>query len=367
MLENVTISSKQLILLAVISRLVITITFFPALDSPPGNQDVWISELLSIPVHLLLSVPIYLLWKRFPTQSFIEYSQTILGKAIGKIIGLIYVLYFLHALCMFLYQWSAFLTIAIMPETPVLFILVFLLPFCVYAVLKGIEVISRLAEFFAPFVFGGLIVIFLLLSKDMDLKVFTPFMEKGFPSILMGSLVISLRTSEILILAMLLPYLEVSKEKVKYVFLFSYLILAFFWLILTTIVLASLGLDLTRILQFSYFAAVRLINVGEFIERIESIHFAVWILSGYLKIILYYYVIVVGLSQIVSLKNYKLIVIPILTIILPLSLVLQSNIADLNEFLSYKVEPWFNLLFILFIPSILLIIAVLRNQGDKKV
>ncbi|HWQ41908.1 MAG TPA: Ger(x)C family spore germination protein [Desulfosporosinus sp.] len=79
MIENVKISPKQLILLVVISRLVITITFFPALEGPPGNQDVWISEALSIPVQLLISVPIYLLWKRFPNQSFIEYSQTILG------------------------------------------------------------------------------------------------------------------------------------------------------------------------------------------------------------------------------------------------------------------------------------------------
>ena len=86
MLENVSISPKQLILLIVIGRLVITITFLPILDSPPGNQDVWLALLLSIPVHLLFSVPIYLLWKRFPNQSFIEYSQTILGKA-GKLIG----------------------------------------------------------------------------------------------------------------------------------------------------------------------------------------------------------------------------------------------------------------------------------------
>lgn len=349
-----------------ISRFVITITFFPATDSPPGNQDVWLSMILSIPVHLLLTVPIYLLWKRFPNQSFIEYSQTVLGR-MGKLVGLLYVLYFFHALSVFLYQWSAFLTTAVMPETPVLFILVSLLPFCAYAVLKGIEVIARLAEFFAPLVFVGLITSFLLLTKDMDLKVFTPFMEKGFMSILLGAFVIALRTSEILVVAMLLPYLNANKRDVKLVFISSYSILAFFWIICTITVLATLGLDLTRILQFSYFAAIRLVNVGDFIERIESIHLAVWILSGFLRITLYYYVIVIGFSQAFSLKNYKPLVIPTLTIILPLSVTLQTNIAELNEFLSYKIEPWFNLFFILFIPSILLLIAVIRKQGAKKV
>jgi spore germination protein KB len=364
MLENVKITPKQLILLVVISRLVITITFFPALDGPPENQDVWLSVLLTIPAHLLLSVPIYLLWKRFPNQSFIEYSQTILGKA-GKLVGLLYVLFFFHTLGMFLYQWSAFLTTAIMPETPVLFMLIFVLPFCAYAVLKGIEVISRLSEFFAPLVFGALIIFFLLLTKNMDLKVFTPFMEKGFMSILVGAFVISSRTSEILVLAMLLPYLKAKKGKVKSVFISIYSIVAFFWIIATITVLATLGLDLTRILQFPYFDALRLINVGDFIERIESIHLAVWILSGFLRISLYYYVIVMVLSQVFGLKSYKPLVISTLTILLPVALSLQSNIAELNEFLSYTIEPWYNLFFIIFIPTILLIIAVVRKQGAK--
>lgn len=366
MYENVKITPKQLILLVVISRLVITMTFFPALDSPPGNQDVWLSVLLSIPVHLSLSVPVYLLWKRFPNLSLIEYCQTILGKA-GKLIGLLYVLYFLHALSVFLYQWSAFFTTAIMPETPVLFILVFLLPFCAYAVHKGIEVVSRLAEFFSPLVFGGIMISFLLLAKDMDLKVFMPFMEKSFLSILFGAVVIALRTSEILVLAMLLPYLKTNKAKVKLVFLSTFSIVAFFWIISLVAVLATLGLDLTRILQFAYFAAVRLVNVGNFIERIESIHLSIWLLSGLLRITLYYYVIVIGLSQTFGLKSSKALAIPTLTIILPVSFALQTNIAELNEFLSYKIEPWFNLFFIFLIPSILLLIAVIRNQGVKKV
>ncbi len=366
MLENAKITPKQLVLLVVISRLVITMTFFPGLDSPPGNQDIWLSDLLSIPVHLLLTVPIYLLWKRFPNQSLIEYSQTILGKA-GILIGSFYVLFFLHTLSVFLFQWNAFFTTAIMPGTPVLFTLVFLLPFCAYAVIKGIEVISRLAEFFAPLVIVVFTIIFLLLTKDMDLKVFTPFMEQSFSSILMGAFIMSSRTSEILILAMLLPYLNNKKENIKLVFLPFYSILALFWIISAITVLATLGLDLTRVLQFAYFEVVRLVNIGDFIERIDSIHISVYILSGFLRITLYYYVLVITLCQVFRLKDPKPLIIPTLTIILPISLAQQSNIAELYEFLSFKIEPWFNLFFILFIPSIILLIAVIREQGDKKV
>lgn len=364
MLENAKITPKQLVFLVVICRTVISITFFPALNGPPGNQDVWISEFLSLPVNLLLTAPLYLLWKRFPNLSLIEYSQTILGKA-GILVGFLYVLYFFHALSVFLYQWSAFLTTAIMPETPVLFILLFLFPFCAYGVLKGIEVIARFAEFLAPFVFGGIVVIFILLTKDMDFKVLTPFMEKSILSIVMGAFVIASRTSEILVLAMLLPYLNTTKATVKLVFLSSYFLMSLFWIITSITVFATLGINLTRILQFAYFSAVRLVNIGDFIERIESIHLSIWVLSGYLRIILYYYVLLIGLSQVIGLKRYQPLTISTLTILLPIALSLQSNIADLNEFLSYRIEPWFNLIFILFIPCILLSVAILRKQGEK--
>ena len=130
--------------------------------------------------------------------------------------------------------------------------------------------------------------------------------------------------------------------------------------------MATLGIDLIRIQQFAYFAAIRLVNVGNFIERIESIHLAVWILSGFLRISLYYYVIVIGLSQAFIIKGYKSLVIPTLTVILPVSLAHQSNIAEFNEYLSFKIEPLFNLIFIFFIPSILLLIAMIRKQGAKK-
>lgn len=365
MLENAKITPRQLIFIFVIIRLVITVTFFRVFDGPPGNQDVWISRLLSIPVELLLSAPIYLLWKRFPNQSLIEYSQTILGKA-GKLIGMIYILYFVHLLAVFFCQWCSFLTTAIMPETPALFFLLSLLFFAAYAVKKGIEVIARLAEFFAPLVLFAVISIFLLLSKDMDFRVFTPFMEQSFFSILAGALVISTRTSEMLTFAMLLPYL--NEKKTRLVFISSYSIYAILVALLTVTVLTTLGLDLVRIHQFSYYSVIQSVMVGGFIERIEALHLSVWILSGFLRVAVYLYLIAIGLSQVFNIKSYTFLVIPTITIIVPIALASQRSIVELNEFLSYKVDPWYNLFFILVIPAILLLISItFRKQGDKKV
>lgn len=149
MLEKGRITYKQLILLVALSRVIITITFLPAMKEPPVNQDIWLSELLYFPLQLLLALPIYLLWKRFPDQTIIQYSQTIAGK-LGKLAGVFIPWYFLHQTAIAIAQFSFFLTSAVMPETPILFFSLTFILVCAYATHKSLEVISRLSELFMP-------------------------------------------------------------------------------------------------------------------------------------------------------------------------------------------------------------------------
>jgi len=93
--EKGKITYNQLILLVFTSRIIVILTYYPGLTSPPANQDMWLQLILSLPIMLLISVPVYFLWKKYPKKSIIQYSQVIAGKA-GKIIGALYVWFFLH-------------------------------------------------------------------------------------------------------------------------------------------------------------------------------------------------------------------------------------------------------------------------------
>ena len=358
------ITYKQLIQLVFISRIILTITYLPALSAPPGNQDIWLAELLSFPILLLFSVPVYFLSKRFPNQTIIQYSQTVMGNA-GKLIGILYVWFFIHFTAITVIQFVQFLSTAVMPETPNLFFAVSLTLFCAYAVEKGIEVLGRLSEIIGPIMIIAIIGIALLLVKDMDLKALTPIMEHGVLPILHGGFTIAARTVEIVGIAILLSYLN-NKEKAKTVFIVSFTLIIVFFLIITIPVLTTFGVEQAKNRSFPFFSTVKLVSVGNFIERVEAIHMGIWVLGTFVKVSLYYYFSVLAISQLFNLKSYKTMILPMGTIIIPLSILIAPSLVELREFTSYKIFTWYSLFFMVFIPTILLMITFISKKGVQQ-
>lgn len=361
--EEGRITYKQLILLIFLSRIVTSLSFLPGLQEPPANQDLWLSDLLYFPIQLSLALPVYFLWKRFPDKTIIQYSQIIAGK-LGRLIGLLIIWYFLHYTALTLVQYSLFLTSAVMEETPVIFFMLTLILVCAYAIRKGLEVIGRLAELFAPIIMITLILFFALEAKDMNLKLLTPVLEKGFFPVIQGSFINASKTLEILGLAMLLPYLN-NRQKVKSVFIFSFALASLYFVLLTLPVITMLGLEVAKSRSFPCFSVIRIINVGDFLNRIESIHMAICSLGAFIKISFQYYLTVLGLSQLLNLRDYKPLVLPIGTIIIPLGLLIGPSLVELQEFSSYKIFMGYSYFFILLIPSLLLLTAIIRKKGVR--
>lgn len=364
MFEHGKINYRQLVQLIFISRIIIAITYLPVLSSPPGNQDIWISILLSFPIQLLLSIPIYLLWRRFPNQTIIQYSQSIIGRS-GKIIGILYIWFFIHFAVITLSYFNLFLTTAIMPETPLLFFSILLVGFCAYAVGAGLEVLGRMAEIVAPIIILAIITIIVLTAKDMDLKNLTPVFESGLWPVLGGGLTASARTFETTALAMVLPSLNDNK-KAKRVFIMGFLIITIFFETIGLSALTILGSELAKNHAFPFYAVVRTIKIADFIERIEAIHMGIWVLGAFIKISFWFYLAVLGMGQLFNLKDYTPLILPTGTIIVPLSILMASSLVELIEFTDYRVFTWYALIFILFIPSILLFIAIVKKKGGNK-
>lgn len=363
MLEEGRITYKQLIFLTFISRLIFTLTYLPALREPPANQDIWLSSLLFLPLQLLLALPIYLLWKRFPNQSIIQYSQRIAGR-FGKLIGFLFIWYLLQNTAISLAQFSLLFTSVIMPETPCLFFDLTLVFTCSYALRKGLEVIGRLSEFLTPIILISITLVFILLVKDMNFKQLTPVMEKGIFPIFQGGLIYTAGTVEVLGLAMLLPYLN-NSQNVKKVFVYSFALVSLFTIIISLPILTIFGLEERRTLTFPFYEVIRLVNVANFIERVESVHMAIWILGIFLKISFQYYLIVLGLSQLLNLKDLKPLVLPIGSITIPLSHLMAPSLVELQAFTSYEIFFFYSHFFLFLLPTLLLLTAIIRKKGVR--
>ena len=92
-----------------------------------------------------------------------------------------------------------------------------------------------------------------------------------------------------------------------------------------------------------------------------------WVLGGFFKIGVFYYVAVLGSAQWFGLKDYRPLVLPVGIILLALSILLwDGSIVDMLHFIAKVWVPILLIVFEVVIPLLLLIVAMVRGKGGRK-
>jgi len=366
--ESEKVSSYQVILLLIAYRLVIAFSFLPAANVPPGNQDMWIVVFLSIPYTVLFCFPILFLSNRFNKYTLIEYMGIIFGKHLGKIIGLIYTLILLTFSISNVSVLAEILDSTMFPSMPTIVTVIIMVITCSYISYKGLEPIARGAEIFVPFILMVIFIFPILGMKILDFKVFLPILkDSSFKELNRGAIEIALKFGDVLILAMIVPSLE-KKEKLNNIFMKSLFYGVFMSNFVLVISQAALGIEQTKHSNFPFFAFARLINVFDFIQRIESIYVISWITANIGKISGYLYFSTVSLAQVLNKKDNKKYIIPMAIIVF----ILSTLYKDRNSVVGIK-DPFQKILLIItmisviVIPSIALLVYFIRRKKIKEV
>lgn len=135
-----------------------------------------------------------------------------------------------------------------------------------------------MVELIGPFVFFSVSLVVLLLAKDDRLENLLPVMEKGFLPNLYGSIAVVLRYVEIVFLAMISPYLNEPSKRNQAAIL-GIAIITFFSVLAQVAVLGLFEEVEPKNMTSPFFSAMRMIEVGNFLERIDAIHMSIWVLS----------------------------------------------------------------------------------------
>jgi len=85
---------------------------------------------------------------------------------------------------------------------------------------------------------------------------------------------------------------------------------------------------------------------------------------GFLKTSVLYYVTALGIAQLLRLKSYLPLILPLGSLMISLSLIqFESNVE--NIFFATKIYPFYSLPFELFLPGLTLLVSLLRRQSFK--
>lgn len=351
----------MLIFLTIVSS---AILYMPAITAERAKQSAWIASMVASLAGFVSLWVIVKLGQRFPQHTLPQYSEIILGKILGKFVGGLYVLYFLVVNILVIRQFSDFLTVTSMPETPGLIFNALIVLIGAYAASKGIEVIARMTQFVLPLFVFTLVFLFALATPNVELGMLQPFLEGGIQPILWGSVVPASWYGEIVVLAILLPMVNRTQE-VKRKGALALLAAMIFLTADTLVTLTIFGPNLTGDLLFPFWYLAKYIEIGNYLQRVESLLVYLWMTGIVIKVAVFHYLICLTTTQVLNLKKYKLLSYGVVIVQIMGATFLFKNTSQLSEFLSQNWPP-FGLIFEVGLPVILLAIAVIRRRKARE-
>lgn len=361
MLEKGKISGVALVFMLINVVGATAVVFLPAIAAKFAKQDAWLIPVIATIPGIMVILIVTELGRRFPGKTIIEYLQMILGSWIGKAVGVLYLFFFIHTNGVIIREFGELLVTIIMPHTPIIVLHAVFVLVATYAVRSGLEVIGRLLELTFPWVLILYTAVLLFGLQKADFHNLLPVLENGFKPVLLGSVTPSAWRGEVMILAMLLPFLA-EPGKGRILGIWSVIILGAFLVADAAINTAIFGPSVTR-LVFPTFTISNEILIGGFL-RIDAILIIVWLAGMLTKIALFYYAAVLGAAQLLNLNDYRPLALPIGVILTALSVVSIENSVGIPAYVTSGFPP-FAYLFEWVIPLLLLLAAIGRGFKRK--
>lgn len=328
-----------------------------------AGQDSWLSLLLAF----AFMVPVLLIYGRimrlYPEKNIFEVLELVFGKIIGRVAIALISWYALHLCSIVLCNFSQFIEIVAMPETPQLPLIIIMLAVTTYLAMSGVETLGRWA-FVSIFIILGIVLLTIIMAlKHMDFTNILPVMEHDFSTIADGSFkLFSFPFAETVL------FLGIADAVKKQISSYKLYInaAAFGALILLFVILRNIELlgNLTEIEYFPSYIAARLINIGDFITRIEGSISMNFIIAGITKITVCLLVAAKGIAHLLNVSSYRRILIPVSLLALALSVTLYSSAMQMYGFIS--VYPYYAIPFQVFIPVIVWLLGEIKIKRQKK-
>ena len=251
------------------------------------KQDSWLSGIIAL-IFGLIPLFIFLYLKNYDKEKNIAELILTLFKKTGPLINIILIIGgFLFALVS-LSNLTNFVNSQFLFKTNHIIISIcFIIPI-IYALMKGINTISKTS------LFTFFIVMFIILTltigvfNGIDIDRLKPYLETKPQNIIHSSAIIIAFNVVPLFLLTIIPTNKIENYSSKKTILF-YFIALFSLINGIFLIISVLGTDLALIYQYPEFNLLKKFEVGDFIDRVESLFSLEWVIALLIQIIIALY------------------------------------------------------------------------------
>ena len=245
-------------------------------------------------------------WHAPSGQTLVQYSQTLLGGWLGRVIVLPYFVAWYTLSIDVLRSFADFIHLIILDRTPVWLVISLMVALMAYITYTGgITGIGRFCEIAGPLTILTLIVTFILNVGNMKWNQITPVVyDSGWATLLKGSFEPASFFGETFMLLTIVSFMEKPQKAL------SRAMLGMGITILTVssatfMVLTVLGPNLAASLRFPYFIIVRSINILNFVQNVDIFVIFIWVFGVFVKLSLYLFITSYEAAKWLNVKNWR--------------------------------------------------------------
>ncbi|AJA49268.1 spore germination protein KB [Clostridium pasteurianum DSM 525 = ATCC 6013] len=323
--------------------------------TPETKNDVWIALLFYSFTSIIIQMIYINLFNKYPKDSIVTYLPKIYGKYIGFILSIIYIYFFAYDAARGLRDFTELTTSFALIRMPVYIIAATSMIIITYSVYKGIENIGSMSQIGFLILLASTIIIYILLFMTKNILHFNnilPILHNGFIFVALKGWKLSIFPyGEFVVMTMLYSFLLQRNRLKKTIILTS--ILEGISLTLNNILfITALGYEFAVLNQYPLLETLRLVRIGDFLNRLDIIFLVVLMLGGFFKISILMYASALGISQLFRIKNWGLLCSVLGIIISITSFIIAENNPE-------HINIGWNYVMVYFFPFIVIIIPLL--------
>lgn len=360
-MENAKISVKQFTILVVMNTLGSSVLVVPSMLATYAKSNAWISSLLGLTVGLLCILLYVKISTVYPDKTLVEINQEVFGKWIGNLLSLLFLIPVFILAAGNLIEIGNFFTTQILVETPIHAILILTLLAVIYVIRKGIEVMARTCEIFFPWTVFFLFILILFLIREIKMENLVPNFAKGMGPILGVTYPhVMIPYSQLVVMLFIFPFVN-HAAKARMGFFMGVIMGGLVITIIVVMCLGVLGADFTARSAFPTYILGKKISIGGFLERIEVVVAFSWILSIFFKLLINTFALLLGITQILKLNDFRVLSFPFGFLLMVYSMVNNPNVIFLKQTIL-STWPAFLLTLFIILPFFVLIGAKIKRK-----
>lgn len=361
---NFKISARQFMILVLLYSVGTVILHTPAPLASFAKQDAWLAAILGTGIGLMFVWLYIKVGHLFPDLSLDQVIEKVFGKWLGKLINFTFFFWAFSSAAQVTFYVGDFIKTYWMPETPLVALNILFAMIVILAARLGVETFARSAELLFILFLFLLITLIVFISPQVDLQNIQPVFEKGITPVIKASLfyVSTFSLSPVMFLMIFPSFISDRKAAGKAFYIGTLL----GGIILITVILLNilvLGPDFVARNNAPSYALAKKINIGGFLTRIEAILAFTWVITTYIRSVMYFHVSVVVFANLFEIKDYRSLIAPLGMLMIVLSLIVFPNaqyVADFNKDIWLFYASTYGFL----LPLLLLCTAKIRNAFE---